>query len=320
MLVSDIGEALICDFGLSQLKHDLNTRSQDDPEAHRSRGGTMRWQSPERLLGKALTNACDVYSFAVTVYELYSLEGGAATPFGYMDDTIVRQKVLEGHRPDKPDQMPKALWALVEQCWAQEPAHRPTFEMVVQDLTKLLDAEASKGQSPKSETRSSSTSTATFDTAPESVEPEEQHAISPQLAQRDLPDDDGVSSSSGSIRTIPQHLAEEISFESDRAERHYRHYLNHEFDDRLTVPLWFPAEIPLGSVGYIRHGQFVKLLDANRPPPDVQELPPVLRLDEFDSLMTKKSAVNVQNVADKGWEMVHSAWMNFIKSSGEKSQ
>jgi serine/threonine protein kinase len=33
-------------------------------------GGTMRWQSPERLQGHDLTRQCDVYSFALVVYEV----------------------------------------------------------------------------------------------------------------------------------------------------------------------------------------------------------------------------------------------------------
>lgn len=317
VLVSDIGEALICDFGLSQLKFDLNRRSGDDQEAKRSASGTMRWQSPERLLGKPLTPACDVYAFGITVCELYGVQDGEQSPFGYVDDTVVRKQVLDGYRPKKPDHLPKKLWAVVERCWAQRPNDRPTFETIVQELTVIADADAKR---PKSSDGSPTTSSGSFDTAPESQQQVEQHALSPQLAHRNLPEDDAASSSSGSIRSIPRHLATEISFESDRAERHYRHYLNHDFDDRLSIPLWFPSEIPLGSVGYIRHGQFIKLFDATLPPTEIEELPPVVHLDEFASLATIKTPVNVQNVADKGWELVHSAWMNFKKSSGEKSQ
>jgi hypothetical protein len=277
----------------------------------------MRWQSPQRLLGKPLTPACDVYAFAVTICELYSVQVGQIIPYGYVDDVVVRQSVLDGHRPDRPEMLPRRLWALIERCWAQEPEDRPTFEIIVQDLVSIIDSDKSRLESRE---QTPSTSTGSFDTAPESIMQEEQHVLSPQIAHRPLPDDDDFSSSSGSIRSIPQHLAKEISFESDRAERHYRHYLNHDFDDRLSIPLWFPGEIPLGSVGYIRHGQFVRLLDATRPSPDIKELPPVLQMDEFAALATKRAAVNVQNVADKGWGLVQSAWMNFIKSSGEKSQ
>ena len=144
-------------------------------------------------------------------------------------------------------------------------------------------------------------------------------AISPQSNVIPLPDvrDDG-SSSSGSLRSIPAYLEDELSLESDRAERHYRHYLSHGFDDRLTLPLWFPSVIPLGTVGYVRHGQFIKLMDAHHPPLDYTNLPPMPYLDEFSSLQTSKIPVNVRNAAERGFDFVN-AFTHFIRSSGETS-
>ena len=126
-----------------------------------------------------------------------------------------------------------------------------------------------------------------------------------------------TSSSSGSIQSIPPHLEKEPSFDSDRAERHYRHYLTHDFDDRLTLPLWFPSAVALGEVGYIRHGQFIKLLDAHRLSTTTLGLPPMPYLDEFSSLQTDTKAVNVRNAAEKGLDYV-SSLTNFIRSSGEQ--
>jgi hypothetical protein len=147
----------------------------------------------------------------------------------------------------------------------------------------------------------------------------ETSAISPQTNTKPLPELDDISSSSGSIRSIPQHLEKELSFESDRAERHYRHYLQHDFDDRLTVPLWFPSHVSLGSVGYIRHGQFVKLLDAQQPA-NFGNLPPMPFLDEFSALQTTTTQINVRNAAGRGLDMVTAAVTNFIKSSGQTTQ
>lgn len=90
VLITDIGEAVICDFGLSQLKLDITSKSLHDPQASRMLGGTMRWQSPERLKGGNATFACDVYSFAIAVCELYNSQ----TPFGYVDDDVVRRSIL----------------------------------------------------------------------------------------------------------------------------------------------------------------------------------------------------------------------------------
>ena len=134
-----------------------------------------------------------------------------------------------------------------------------------------------------------------------------------------LPEED--SSSSGSVHSIPSYLEREPSFDSDRAERHYRHYLQHEFDDRLTLPLWFPSVVSLGEVGYIRHGQFVKLLDAQHPPAarGNRTLPPMPYLDEFSTLHTNGGPVNVRTAAERGLDLVTSL-TSFIRSSGEQTK
>lgn len=70
VLISDIGEAVLCDFGLSQLKLDITTKSVHNAESAKALSGTMRWQSPERLKGSSASFACDVYSFGITVCEV----------------------------------------------------------------------------------------------------------------------------------------------------------------------------------------------------------------------------------------------------------
>jgi serine/threonine protein kinase len=62
VLITDEGDAVICDFGLSLLK------SEARKEAGTS--GTMRWQSPERMQGAPLAFSCDVYSFGITICEV----------------------------------------------------------------------------------------------------------------------------------------------------------------------------------------------------------------------------------------------------------
>jgi serine/threonine protein kinase len=68
VLVNDMGNINICDFGLSQLKLDMKRRSKEkiDPSGK----GTMRWLSPERMKGGPLTWKCDVYSFAMVIFEV----------------------------------------------------------------------------------------------------------------------------------------------------------------------------------------------------------------------------------------------------------
>ena len=71
MLVNDVGNINICDFGLSQLKLDMKRKSKDSGDI--AGRGTMRWLSPERMQGGQLTWKCDVYSFGMVIYEVSSI-------------------------------------------------------------------------------------------------------------------------------------------------------------------------------------------------------------------------------------------------------
>jgi serine/threonine protein kinase len=68
VLVNDVGNINICDFGLSQLKLDMKRKSKDSGDI--ADRGTMRWLSPERMQGGQLTWKCDVYSFGMVIYEV----------------------------------------------------------------------------------------------------------------------------------------------------------------------------------------------------------------------------------------------------------
>ncbi|KAL0952988.1 hypothetical protein HGRIS_007199 [Hohenbuehelia grisea] len=52
-----------------------------------------------------------------------------------------------------------------------------------------------------------------------------------------------------------------------RNERRYRMLLNHDYHPSLTLPLWSPSPIPVGSVGYLLkpNGSFVTLFNAFNP-------------------------------------------------------
>jgi hypothetical protein len=143
-------------------------------------------------------------------------------------------------------------------------------------------------------------------------------AISPLPNFRILPES-STSSSNSSLRSIPAYLDDEPCNESDRAEKFYRHCLSHEFDDRLSVALWFPTPVALGEVGYIRHGQFVKLLDSHQPPSNLGEMPPMPYMDEFSSLQVASMPVNVRSGLERNLDRFV-AWTKFVKSSGETAQ
>jgi hypothetical protein len=55
----------------------------------------------------------------------------------------VMYKVFSGHKPEVPDDMPRDYRRLMEDCWAADPAVRPSFRTVLERLESMLaDARA----------------------------------------------------------------------------------------------------------------------------------------------------------------------------------
>ena len=47
-------------------------------------------------------------------------------------------KVFSGHKPDVPADVPAGYNELMEECWAKDPAKRPSFKSVLSRLQALL--------------------------------------------------------------------------------------------------------------------------------------------------------------------------------------
>ncbi|KAG6826415.1 hypothetical protein H0H92_015861 [Tricholoma furcatifolium] len=135
ILVDDSERACIADFGLSSILPSL--------------GGTPCCQAPELLLGEYNTKASDIYAFGCLAYEVFA----GKQPFTEIfNRSLVMIKVLEGHRPKRPDNSPiwntcgltNGLWIMIEDGWKANPAERPAIESVIQSLERAL-AEGRRG-------------------------------------------------------------------------------------------------------------------------------------------------------------------------------
>ena len=60
-----------------------------------------------------------------------------AQPYQDVQDALVPGKVLQNQRPDKPDDVAEALWALWDDGWNDDPAKRPDMPTYVQWLSPL---------------------------------------------------------------------------------------------------------------------------------------------------------------------------------------
>ncbi|KAJ7017023.1 kinase-like domain-containing protein [Mycena alexandri] len=132
ILISNECRACLADFGLSSFSNATASRTNS---THRA--GSIRWMAPELIaperFGKKFvrTAASDIYAFGCVCMELYT----GRPPFSPSSETVAMLKVIEGERPSRPSSEPfmsNALWEDITECWAQDPAMRPTAEIVAQ--------------------------------------------------------------------------------------------------------------------------------------------------------------------------------------------
>ncbi|KAF7378260.1 Kinase-like protein [Mycena sanguinolenta] len=120
ILVSDSGNACLTDFGLTVLV---------DASTSPTRGaGCGRWMAPEILDNHPRTRASDIYAFACVCLELYT----GHPPFHgelFSTLTVIYNVVAKRKRPKRPpvNVIPDLVWDLMEKCWAQNVADRPSI-------------------------------------------------------------------------------------------------------------------------------------------------------------------------------------------------
>ncbi|TFY54870.1 hypothetical protein EVG20_g9534 [Dentipellis fragilis] len=138
ILVDDSMGCVITDFGQSEMRSEVFRLSRQ-PVAR----GTLRWQAPELMRGASvMTREIDVYAYAITCVEILA-KGGL--PWPLQDDEAVRHLVLVEHRrPPVPDTVTvtRRLAEILEACWSQEPAQRPSFLQVSDDVGRLRQSRA----------------------------------------------------------------------------------------------------------------------------------------------------------------------------------
>ncbi|KAF9484937.1 kinase-like protein [Pholiota conissans] len=140
VLVDDGEKPLLCDFGLSRIKENVDSRSCN--QASFSSRGSLNWMAPERLEGNSLRSPCDIYSFAMTMYEIYT----DSTPLGGVLPADFREVVaVQRGRPEKPigheaPQLTEDGWKLITRCWAARPLDRPTADAVCAELARMKAA------------------------------------------------------------------------------------------------------------------------------------------------------------------------------------
>ncbi|KAF8294459.1 kinase-like protein, partial [Clavulina sp. PMI_390] len=137
VLIDAEGHALLCDFGLSRIKHEV-TRSATTIQE----GGNLRYLAPEvlQLLDTnqsfRTTPGSDCYAFAMTILELATLQ----KPFAqYKNEWAASNAAKLGIRPQRLAQEAFGalslqtvdnLWQLLTEMWNHEAHERPSMHHV----------------------------------------------------------------------------------------------------------------------------------------------------------------------------------------------
>lgn len=99
--------------------------------------GTLRYISPENLFGKRYGLPSDIYSFALILYEVVTLE----KPFdNYPVQSFARKVHGWNRRPQFRRNMnvPKVIRSLITCGWHYDPKARPRATSIFRDLSEYL--------------------------------------------------------------------------------------------------------------------------------------------------------------------------------------
>ncbi|CEL93395.1 unnamed protein product [Vitrella brassicaformis CCMP3155] len=133
IVVSNNWDIKICDFGLSSPLRDYDRKFHMTCPKMLGAVGTHHWMAPEVLRGDEFTQAADVYSFGMILWEMVCRQ----IPHHGLTQVQITATVGYGMRTAKiPDEVPETLRRILEACLAPLPEDRPSFR----DLAEQFDA------------------------------------------------------------------------------------------------------------------------------------------------------------------------------------
>ncbi|THU51052.1 hypothetical protein C4D60_Mb06t26950 [Musa balbisiana] len=141
ILRDDSGHLKVADFGVSKLLKVAKTVKEERPLT--CLDTACRYVAPEVFLNEEYDTKVDVFSFALILQEM--IEG--CPPFSYKQDNEVPKAYVSKQRPPfraPPKQYAHGLKELIEHCWSENPADRPTFREIIDRLSKIQNHIAQK--------------------------------------------------------------------------------------------------------------------------------------------------------------------------------
>ncbi|BES94375.1 SH2 domain [Nesidiocoris tenuis] len=133
ILLATRNQAKISDFGLSRVTNENNYYCA-------TKGGRwpIKWYAPESYSHGRFTSASDVWSYGVTLWEMFSF---GAQPFGELRGADVIQLIDNGERLPKPPACKEDIYRMMEKCWQYQSRDRPTFTELADYFASLNNYE-----------------------------------------------------------------------------------------------------------------------------------------------------------------------------------
>jgi serine/threonine protein kinase len=120
--ISDFGLSRLVDEGIYSLKSDSTL--------------PIKWTAPECLQYGLYDSKSDVWSFGITLWELYSY---GMNPYSTMTNEEAIQRVVDkGYRMPAPNNCPPQIYATMLDCWKASPSERPSFMGLAQTLVQII--------------------------------------------------------------------------------------------------------------------------------------------------------------------------------------
>lgn len=125
----------VADFGLARFTVEKEYYRPID----RHRALPIKWMALESMTEDIFTTKSDVWSYGVLLWELLTR---GAKPYEDVEITRMRRHLKDGHRLAKPSSStPDFVYALMQQCWDENPEQRPSFA----EIKTYLDGHLSAG-------------------------------------------------------------------------------------------------------------------------------------------------------------------------------
>src|SRR6266498_3465395 len=132
----------ISEFGLCQPVESFQSPDKNNKKIF----GVLPFMAPEVLRGKPYTQASDVYSFSMIMWEFTS----GIPPFDDKDhDFQLSLNICRGERPEIIENTPQCYIDLMKKCWDKDPLKRPNASEVkkiinnwILNITESIDEES----------------------------------------------------------------------------------------------------------------------------------------------------------------------------------